>query len=314
MFFWKSALAAGLLVLAIGLVVSTASAAPRDRTPPTTPTNLRVIGSTGTLVRLAWNASTDNSGNFSYHVTQSSVFNTYTVGVPQTRTTLTFTGLWPETTYTYTVYAVDAAGNRSGNSNPVSYTAPPDVRPPTPAPQLTVNYLRSARVGLSWTRSVDNVSPVVKYTLYADGIQQVELFGYEHHTLWHLTPSTTYEFQVTAQDSFGNAVEGSPITVTTPASTDTMPPTAPTNLALGFQSSEGEAWLNWSQSTDNSDPQGEILYDVYVGGELTDDGVLGGGATVAYCRGHDGPTPFVVRAVDTSGNVSLPSNEIVFDC
>jgi hypothetical protein len=109
-------------------------------------------------ISFAWNASTDNSGNFSYHVTESSGFNTYTVAVPQTRTTLTFTRLRPEQTYTYTVRAVDAAGNRSGDSNTVSYTVPADVTPPAPAPQLTVTPFRPARAGFSWTRSVDNVS------------------------------------------------------------------------------------------------------------------------------------------------------------
>ena len=70
----------------------------RDRTPPTTPTNLRITATTDTTVSLAWNASTDNSGNFSYRVTESSPFNTYTVAVPQTRTTITFTRLWPQQT------------------------------------------------------------------------------------------------------------------------------------------------------------------------------------------------------------------------
>jgi hypothetical protein len=34
---------------------------------------------------------------------------------------------------------------------------------------------------------------------------------------------------------------------------------------------------------------------------------------IAYCRA-EGPNTIVVRAVDTSGNVSAPSNEILFLC
>ena len=125
---------------------------------------------TDTTISLAWNASTDNSGNFSYRVTESSV-NTFTVAVPQTRTTITFTRLWPQQTYRYTVYAVDAAGNRSTNSNTVSHTVPRDVTPPAPAPQMTVTPISPARASFSWTESVDNVSQVL-YTLYANGIPQ----------------------------------------------------------------------------------------------------------------------------------------------
>lgn len=51
-----------LLPLTIVLGSYQASAAPRDRTPPTTPTDLRVTGTSDYSVSLAWNASSDNSG------------------------------------------------------------------------------------------------------------------------------------------------------------------------------------------------------------------------------------------------------------
>jgi len=54
-----------LLVMAFG--VSPAAAA-RDRTPPTTPTNLQVTGMTPYSVALAWNPSTDNSGSVTYTI------------------------------------------------------------------------------------------------------------------------------------------------------------------------------------------------------------------------------------------------------
>jgi hypothetical protein len=43
------------------------------------------------------------------------------------------------------------------------------------------------------------------------------------------------------------------------------------------------------------------------------DGLVGGTNTVAYCR-DIGPTSVVLRAVDTSGNRSGPSNELNIDC
>jgi hypothetical protein len=309
MLFRKASLAAGVAVLAVSLLASTASAARRDRTPPTTPTNLRVVESTATSVRLAWNASTDNSGSFKYYVRESGL-NDRTVTVPQTQTTLTFSRLWPDRTYTYTVWAVDAAGNRSGNSNTVSYTTPPDVTPPTPAPQLTVNPFRPARAGFSWTQSTDNVSQV-QYTLYANGIPQVAFFDYTQHTLFYLTPSATYEFQVIARDVFGNAVAGDPVTVTMPSSADTEPPTPPTNLTGAEMANE--VHMSWGLSTDDTDPQSEILYEFYLNGVLNPD-VNFGSSGFVYCREASGFTTVVARAVDSSGNRSGPSNEIIVQC
>ena len=58
---------------------------------------------------------------------------------------MTWPNLPPNTTNTFSVYAIDQAGNRSGNSNSVSYTTPPDTTPPSPTPQLTVSSLRPTR-------------------------------------------------------------------------------------------------------------------------------------------------------------------------
>ena len=312
MFFRTRAFAAVTLVLMAAVLVGTASAARggRDRTPPTTPTNLRVIATTDTTVTLAWSPSTDNSGSFSYRVTQGGL-NGYTVAVPQAQTTITFTRLWPETTYSFFVYAEDAAGNRSGNSNTVNHTTSRDVTPPAPAPQLTVNPFAPARAGFSWTRSVDNVSEV-QYTLYADGIPQLSQFSFEWATLWTLTPGATYEFQVIARDVFGNAAAGDPVSVTMPSTTDTTPPTAPTNLS-GVMI-ENEIHMTWIQSTDDTDPQSQILYEFYLNGVMHPDDDLFGSSGLVYCRQASGTTTVVAKAVDSSGNRSGPSNELVVQC
>jgi chitodextrinase len=306
----KPALVVGLLLLAAVVLASTAGAARRDRTPPTTPTNLRITATTDTTVTLAWNPSTDNSGNFSYRVRESGI-NEYAVAVPQTRTTITFTRLWPERTYRYTVWAVDAAGNRSGDSNTVSHTVPADVTPPAPAPQLTVNPFSPARAGFSWTRSVDNVSEV-KYTLYANGVPRVEQFSYEWATIWDLTPGATYEFQVIARDVFGNATPGDPISVTMPPTTDTTPPSAPTNLAGAEM--DNEIHMTWTQSTDDTDPQSVILYEFYLNGVMHPADDLFGSSGFVYCRQASGFTTVVAKAVDSSGNRSGPSNSIIVQC
>ena len=67
------------------------SAQVRDRTPPTTPGNLRVTDITEESVSLAWDPSTDNSGKFSYYISGVGP----QIVVSQTLTSHTVTGLWP---------------------------------------------------------------------------------------------------------------------------------------------------------------------------------------------------------------------------
>lgn len=78
-----------------------------DTTPPTAPSNLQVTGKSATSVTLSWSASTDNVGVSGYTVS----YGTNAVNV--TDTTVTITGLTPNTNYAFTVIAKDAAGNVS---------------------------------------------------------------------------------------------------------------------------------------------------------------------------------------------------------
>jgi hypothetical protein len=300
----KIPLAAGALVLA-AVLVGTAAA----RGGPSTPTNLRITGSTDTSVSLAWDASRGSS-NFWYCVQRNA---SGCVRVDPPRTTMTWPNLPPNTTSTFSVYAITSAGHRSENSNSVSYTTPPDTTPPSPTPQLTVPSVRPTWFSVTWTPSTDNVSQVF-YTLFVNGAPQFSgAIGVRSWVLLDRTPETTYLVKVRAADAFGNFVESDTVAVTTPAVTDHEAPTAPTNFTLSPESSPPEIWTDWTQSTDNVDPQSDILYDVYFNGVFVEHAALGGGSTITYCL-DPGPTVVTLRAVDSSGNVSGPSNEIVFDC
>jgi 3-hydroxy-3-methylglutaryl CoA synthase len=53
-------------LVAVALMAPSAAAGPRpprDTTPPSVPTGLRVVSVTEDSITLAWNASTDNSGS-----------------------------------------------------------------------------------------------------------------------------------------------------------------------------------------------------------------------------------------------------------
>ncbi|MGO1056552.1 cellulase family glycosylhydrolase [Crossiella sp. CA198] len=80
-----------------------------DVEPPTIPGNLRSTAVSATSVTLAWNAATDNVGVAGYEVQRDGV----TAGNP-TETGTTVGGLSPNTSYTFSVRAKDAAGNLSG--------------------------------------------------------------------------------------------------------------------------------------------------------------------------------------------------------
>src|SRR6185503_11875606 len=79
------------------------SAGKGDRSAPTVPANLTVTGITDWTVSLKWQASTDNSGKFSYRVRinnlNNSAYNTLAT-VSQTETTYTAKYLASDSSYT----------------------------------------------------------------------------------------------------------------------------------------------------------------------------------------------------------------------
>jgi hypothetical protein len=310
----STVLTASVLVLALVFVAATPAKrppSPGDKRAPTTPTNLRITASSSTSISLAWNASTDDSTSWWYCVQRNGAG---CIRVDQPTTTFTMSNLTPDRTTSWSVYAIDAAGNRSASSNAVTHTTPPDTTPPT-TPTLSATIVVPTWVQVNWTTSVDDTSQV-SYRVFLDGQAVWDSVGYTFVIAYHLEPSSTHEFRVVARDAHGNTAESNVLTVTTPPKRDDVPPSAPTNLQLGFQSSQGEAWLTWNQSTDDTDPQSLIRYEVFFGPFHNDgDGNIGAGQTIAYCREATGPTDIVVRAVDTSGNMSEPSNTIFgFDC
>lgn len=91
--------------------------APTDTTPPSTPSGVRATTVSSSRIDLAWNASSDNVGVTGYSVSRDGV-RVATLSA----TSWSDTGLAAGTTHTYTVDAIDAAGNRSAPSAAVTAT------------------------------------------------------------------------------------------------------------------------------------------------------------------------------------------------
>src|ERR1041384_2316727 len=299
----------------------TTSAAKADKSAPTTPTNLVVTAITENTVTLKWNPSTDNSGKFSYQVKinkLSGATSSFTQPVSQTQTTTTVTYLLPNSSYSFAVYAVDGSGNRSSDSNSVNANTPLGDTTPPSAPVLQATAIGPSQVQLTWTKSTDNVpNNCCSYSFSMNGSPLTQNInaasapaGYISVILRHLAPDNNNTF--TATDYTGiNASTSNSASAKTWPSVDTTPPSAPTNLhVISLDTGGGEAWLGWTQSTDDTDAQNNIEYEIYVNGVLSPLPVSAGVDfdfvyTLPQCE-----NTFTIKAVDKTGNTSPASNSV----
>src|SRR5215211_2914375 len=283
-----------------------------DKTPPTTPTNLHATSLSQTSVTLAWDASTDDSGSVTYSVNKDGQGFT----VPQGQTSYTIDWLSAGRTYTFSVTAVDSSLNTSGKSNMLTVTTLPDTAAP-PAPTLSGLVRGPSQVELTWDRVEDDSSTFVGYQIFANGVRVTEHLNWYAETsvvLRHLTPSTTYTFTVKALDQDENASTSNAVTLTTEASSDVTPPSAPTNVRIVGANGCPEFFVGWSQSTDDSDPQYLIEYEIYVNGVLSPLAVSAGVDEDFVYATASGANVFTVKAVDQAGNTSAASNEVTEFC
>lgn len=102
----------------------TCHGSPEDTLPPTPPGDVAATATSPTQVDVSWLASTDNNGVASYTVLRDGAQVGTTNGA-----TLAFSDLTvqPDTTYSYTVTASDAAGNVSDPSSPPAAVQTPEL-------------------------------------------------------------------------------------------------------------------------------------------------------------------------------------------
>ncbi len=280
---------------------------------PTPPKSLIVTGTTSYTVSLKWEPSTARS-SFVYRVRvdRGSVYYV----VPSTQTSFHWKdALYPGQNYTFWVYAVDAAGNQSANSNTVKVTTPADAQPPT-APAMSVSQVGHSYVVFNWSST--DASPKINYQVKQDGVVILKGFatgGFTESTSGtaiSLQPSTTYTFTAIARDFVGNISPTSqPLVVTTRARdpNEVTPPTSPTNVSAYAIDGARELSVTWTQSTDNVDPQSVISYDIYLNG-VRDDFQVGRGQSTVY--GVAGENKLTVVAIDANGNRSAPASFTLF--
>ncbi|GAA0252736.1 hypothetical protein GCM10010492_61620 [Saccharothrix mutabilis subsp. mutabilis] len=265
-----------------------------DTEAPAKVTGLTAGETTQTSVPLSWTAATDNVGVVGYDVLSGGAVVKSVEG-----TSAVVDGLTPDTAYSFTVVAKDAAGNRSAASDAVNARtkAAPDTQKPTAPGPLTSTAATQTSVSLEWGASSDNVA-VVGYDVLSGGAVVKSVTG-TSAVVDGLTADTAYTFTVVAKDAAGNTSDASEaLTVRTPAAPDTEKPSAPTGLAV-TGTSANSIGLSWTAASDNV---GVVGYDVLSGGAVVAS-VTGTSATVEGLTA-DTEYSFTVVAKDAAGNVS----------
>jgi chitodextrinase len=166
---------------------------------PAVPANLRVSGTTGNSVSLAWDASVPGAQcqMKNYRVFRDGVQVSTSQG-----TTFVDTGLAPGGTHSYTVAGVDLSDHVSGQSTAVTGTTANDNQAPTVPADLRASLTTASSVALVWAASTDN-NGVASYVVYRNGTQ-VGTSTTTSYSDGSVEPNKDYSYTVAAKDTAGN--------------------------------------------------------------------------------------------------------------
>jgi len=185
-----------------------------DTTPPSAPTGLTATLNTSNQVVLNWTGSGDNVSIAGYSILRGGSVITTVLG-----SALVFTdaSVSQMTEYTYSLAALDQAGNHSEPSSPVSILIP-DTSAPTTPDGLTASAIGYNQVTLTWNAALDNVA-IAGYNLYREGVLLTTLSAGElAFNDLTVNPGTTYIYTVDGFDQAGNhSAISSPVSVSLPS-------------------------------------------------------------------------------------------------
>jgi len=281
--------------------------------PPAGPFNLRSTGNTSWSVSLTWDPLT---GTASYRVRDNWGRE---ITVPGTQTSVTWKYPHPPlqagSTYSFSAYAVDAAGNKSASSNTVTVSLPNDTQAPT-VPTFSVTSVGTRHISLTWSSTDD--SPWISYIVTRDGVRiSSGWISATSRTFTLLQPGTTYTFTAQARDYFENVPGGNVSAVSPPFSvatrvddgSDVTPPTEPSSVWADLYDGSTEIQVMWGASTDAVTPGNVIIYEMYVNG-VHENTAIGKTQTTGY--GVRGDNVITVIAIDEAGNRSTAGRTTLF--
>jgi YD repeat-containing protein len=226
-----------------------------DVSAPVAPSDLAASPLSWQQIALSWSASSDvgSSGLAGYRVYRGGEL----IASPTT-TSYVDEPLAGSTSYTYTVFAIDNAGNESGSSNSASATTPriPDTLPPGIPENLQGAAVSGVWINLIWSPSEDDAGGMglAGYEIFRDGVSigTSTVASYSDQTL---SPLTAYTYQVRSYDSADpiNWSElSAPMQVTT---LDDTAPSAP-GVPIFDNITTVSATARWDAASDNVEVTG----------------------------------------------------------
>ena len=253
------------------------------------------VTSVGTdSISLGWQPASDNVGVVKYQIWRDGL-----LAGESAAASFVDSGLGSYSRHHYSVIALDAAGNASAPSVPLTAYTQDGTAPSVP--QNIQAVAAKGQVSLSWQPASDNVG-ITAYRILRDGLQ-VGQSAASSFTDNSVQQDTAYSYQVVAVDVAGNvSAPSEPVSLT---SGDTTAPDAPANLTASADTARMQVALSWDASADNV---GVAQYRILRDGRLL---ALSNRAAYTDTDVQAGNTyTYTVKALDSAGNASLPASMV----
>jgi fibronectin type 3 domain-containing protein len=278
-----------------------------DNEAPTVPGGVKASATGPGAIALSWTASTDNPnpggvGVKGYNIYRNNATKPTFTTTGATATSYTDTTVSPSTGYTYTISAIDNAGNESAPSTVVTATTPAPTcsgSPSLPSDlHATTETLNS--ISLNWTASTPSAGcSLAGYHLYRGGTLVGTITNGTSYLDSGLSSNLKYSYTISAYDTSGHSSAQTAVySVATLA--DTTPPSAPSGVTAVAPTSD-KVTLTWNASTDNV---GVNAYKIYRNGTLL---ATVSGTTLSYndtTVAASSDYVYEVSALDAAGNES----------
>ena len=273
---------------------------------PTVTPNIQVSGLTSDVL-----PAPDGSTSVNLQVPYGYVNYVWQKLNPTTTLSATTNILTGATAGTYQVKVTEQYGCSSSFSNPFTVIDANGPNPPSIPTNLQAVAASQTLIKLSWNEDAAPANPETQFEIYqstsSDG--GYKLIGFspanvDSFSIPGLNAKTRYYFKIRSINNTAASPATLPASVLTPS--DNTAPTAPNNLRTGDISANSVELL-WDSAFDDVRVTN---YDIYVNGKLSYS--VGNQTNYTVYNLATGQIySFIVKARDLSGNVSLPSNQVV---
>jgi hypothetical protein len=178
-------------------------------TVPLSPTNLSASATSTSQISLTWNPPINATGITGYQIEYKTGSTSYSIlSITGNLTTYLHTGLVPNTTYTYSVSAINSAGigNPSNENSATTPSVPIQTHIPSSPVVLGVTTVFNTSLKITWTAPSDNGgTPITGYLIQRNGTTIVTNTS-SNQTSYidaHLLPIHQQTYQIAAWNSVG---------------------------------------------------------------------------------------------------------------